>query len=359
MAMRLLVHGSGFARPFKQDKKGNHDPEELRCGKPKEVRGNPDGHWSPSTIDWEALGKSSGGSSPAATVNDLLNVLSGQGVETVDELRIIGHSNGPFLALGGVIQPYDPKAPVKFDEPTMLGSSATFLAAAPRFRQLQNRLKPDAKIVLAGCGSGGVNSDLLELISTTMLRTVQGFKQPIMYAIDGTTSGPEVFEKGTKRPLGRRIDDDAKITVRGKAMYSTAANAIEDLFGSDLVGTSALKTDAWLLKPDAESKAGNIFDAVTRFKARPWVITAAEVGYKLLRAFFPSQSANVPGVGFGGDLAGLRVAADSQIKTKMGLEVGKGFVDRLSPRTLEQRVKELGQALDMVLRRSPGVVPAR
>lgn len=350
--MRLLVHGSGFARPFK------NDPEELRCGKPKEVRGNPDGHWSPASIDWEALGKSSGGSSAAATVNDLANVLASQGIETVDELRIIGHSNGPFLALGGAVQPYDKQASVKFAEPAMIGSSATFNASAARFRELQNRLKPDAKIVLAGCGTGGVNSDLLELISTSMLRTVQGFKQPISYAIDGTTKGPEVFEQGTKRFLGRRIDDDAKITVRGKAMYSTAANDIFNLFGGDAVGTSALKTDAWLLVPDVESKAGNIFDAVKRFKARPWVITAAEVGYKLLRAYFPNQAANVPGVGFAGDLAGLRVAADKLVKTKMGLEVGKGFVDRLSPRTLEQRMKELGRALELVLRRTEGVIPA-
>ena len=41
--MKLLVHGSGFRRPYR------NDPEELRCGKPKELRGNPDCNWFPSS----------------------------------------------------------------------------------------------------------------------------------------------------------------------------------------------------------------------------------------------------------------------------------------------------------------------
>jgi len=61
--MKLLVHGSGFRRPYR------NDPEELRCGKPKEVRGHPDCNWFPSSLDWESLGRSSGGGTPVGVVS--------------------------------------------------------------------------------------------------------------------------------------------------------------------------------------------------------------------------------------------------------------------------------------------------
>lgn len=312
---RLLVHGSGFARPFKTD------PEELRCGKPAAVRGNPNCHWSPSTLDWEALGRTSGGSTAAATVDELIKVIASQGIETVDELRIIGHSNGQFLALGGGIK----LDQVEFDEAAMIGSSKTFLTAAPKIRALQDRFKAEGRIVLAGCGSGGIGSNLLDLVSNTLLRTVAGFKEPILYAIEGTTRGPEVRDRNGQ-VIGRRIDDDARITVRGKAMYSIAANRIEDVLGADFVGTAVLGTDAWLLTPDVESKAGNIFDAVGRFKTSPGVVTAAEVGFKVLRAFHSTRAHIVSGMGFAGDLAGLRVKEDDITKGHMFIEVGKIYV---------------------------------
>jgi hypothetical protein len=344
--MKLLIHGSGFPRPFR------NDPEELRCGKPAELRGNPKCNWSPSSIDWQALGQKSGGSTAAADIAGLLAAIRAQRVESIEELRIIGHSNGSFLALGGTIAPDK----VVFSEDAMMGSSQTFLTAKPMFRQLQDRFKADARIVLAGCGSGGVDSDLLEMVSHIFLRTVAGFTQPILYAIDGTTAGPMVNDK-TGRPIGRRIDDDARITLRGKAMYSPAANAIEDLFGSDLVGTGALRTNAWELVPDAESHAGDIFAAARRFKAHPGVIPAAEVGFKLLSEFYPARY--VPGIGFAGDLVGLRVVEDPRAKGKMSMDIGKGFVDRLTPTTLQLRVSELVQAADLIAFRRTGMVPAR
>jgi hypothetical protein len=79
------------------------------------------------------------------------------------------------------------------------------------------------------------------------------------------------------KTIGRRIDDDAKITVRGKAMYSKAANRIEDILGSDMVGTAAFRTNAWALVPDAKSKVGDIFAPFvnarptrTRFRRLEW-----------------------------------------------------------------------------------------
>lgn len=106
------------------------------------------------------------------------------------------------------------------------------------FRNLQNRFRADGRVVFAGCGSAGVDSDLLELVSHPVVRTVAGFSEPILYAIDGTTRGPMINDRHG-RPIGRRIDDDARITMRGKVMYSKAANKIEDIFGSDMVGSYA------------------------------------------------------------------------------------------------------------------------
>ena len=134
--MKLLVHGSGFARPFRTD------PEELRCGKPREVRGNPLCHWSPGTVDWEALGRSSGGSNGVADVSGLLALIRAQARDSIEELRIIGHSNGAFLALGGRVKLDE----VEFDEAAMIGDSRSFGTLRSAFRMLQDRFRADGKV---------------------------------------------------------------------------------------------------------------------------------------------------------------------------------------------------------------------
>jgi hypothetical protein len=346
MTMKLLVHGSGFRRPYR-----NH-PEELRCGKPKEVRGNPDCNWFPSSLDWDSLGRSSGGSTPVGTIADLLAVIRAQSPDSIEELRIIGHANGKFIAFAGTTLPDK----IVFTENAMIGDSATFISARSGFRSVQDRFRADGRVVLAGCGSGGVGSDLLDLVSHTLLRTVAGFTEPILYAIDGTTKGPFVKDR-TRKVIGRRIDDDARIVLRGKVMYSKAANRIEDILGADMLGTGALRTNAWELQPDAQSKAGDIFDAVRRCKASPDVISAAEVGFRMQSEFYPSRG-HVAGMGYAAQVSGLQVIEDRSIKGKMTINVGKGFIDRITPTELEQRVRELGTALDMTLQEKPGVVPA-
>ena len=344
--MKLLVHGSGFRRPYRTD------PEELRCGKPREVRGNPDCTWFPSSLDWEWLGRSSRGSSPVGTIADLLAVIRAQPPDSIEELRIIGHSNGNFLAVAGTTLPDK----VIFAENAMIGDSATFNTARSAFRSAQDRFRADGRVVLAGCGSGGIGSNLLELVSHTVLRTVAGFTQPILYAIDGTTRGPVVKDR-TGKVIGRRIDDDARIVLRGKVMYSTAANRIEDILGADMLGTGALRTNAWELQPDAKSKAGDIFDVVRRCKTSPDVISAAEVGFRMQNEFYPFRG-QVAGMGYAAELSGLRVIEDRKVKDKMTINVGKGFIDRITPTTLDQRVRELAMALDMTSQNRAGVVPA-
>ena len=340
--MKLLIHGSGFEQPVAFR---NNEPAELRCGKPVEVRGNPACHWSPASIDWRVLGQKSGGSTACANMDELLATIRAQNVESIEELRIIGHSNKNFLALGGTIEPDK----VRFTESAMMGNSQTFLTAQPMLRQTQDRFTSDARIVLAGCGSGGIGSDLMDLVSHTFLRTVLGFTEPILYAIDGTTSGPEVRDRSGKL-IGRRIDNDARITSRGKAMYSTAANAIENLFGSDMVGTGVLRTNAWELVPDAQSNAGDIFIAIRRKQAG---MAATELAWRILQEFFP-QRPWVSGTSVDEKLSGLRVRKHG---TGAMIDVGPLYATRTTPVTLSKRVQEMQRALDLISKKAEGVIP--
>ncbi len=121
--MKLLVHGSGFRRPYR------NDPEELRCGKPKEVRGNPDCNWFPSSLDGDSLGRSSGGSTPVGTIADLLAVIRAQSLDSIEELRIIGHANGKFIAFAGTTLPDK----IVFTENAMIGILQHLSAPDPDF----------------------------------------------------------------------------------------------------------------------------------------------------------------------------------------------------------------------------------
>jgi len=114
-------------------------------------------------LDWDSLGRSSGGSTPVGTIADLLAVIRAQSSDSIEELRIIGHANGKFIAFAGTTLPDK----IIFTENAMIGDSATFITARSGFRSVQDRFRADGRVVLAGCGSGGVGSDLLDLVSHT------------------------------------------------------------------------------------------------------------------------------------------------------------------------------------------------
>jgi hypothetical protein len=73
--------------------------------------------------------------------------------------------------------------------------------------------------------------------------------------------------------------------------------------------------------------------------------------------FYPTLG-QVAGMGFAGDLSGIRVNEDRSMKGKMTIDLGKGFIDRITPVALEQRVRELGAAIDMTAQHRTGIVPA-
>jgi hypothetical protein len=73
--------------------------------------------------------------------------------------------------------------------------------------------------------------------------------------------------------------------------------------------------------------------------------------------FYP-YIGDVSGMGFAAELSGLRVVEDRVTKGKMSIDVGKGFIDRITPTTLEQRVRELGTAIEMTAQHRVGVIAA-
>src|SRR6516165_11346788 len=163
--MKLLIHSGGYLlSPWRAN-----ELTEIRTAR-GEVH---DCHWSPSTTDFLAAGRTSGGSSPAADVAAMIQVIGNQGAESIEELRIIGHANSKVFSLAGSIRCDD----VYFvNEPAIIGDSPTFKAAIPKCRDVQDRLTKDAKVILLGCNGGSGTQDLLDLVGHALLRPVAGFK---------------------------------------------------------------------------------------------------------------------------------------------------------------------------------------
>jgi hypothetical protein len=78
-------------------------------------------------------------------------------------------------------------------------------------------------------------------------------------------------------------------------------------------------------------------------------LSSFQVGWRILREFFPGRAGTVSGVGYDEKLRGLHVKGTT-------ITVGKAFVEDTNPSTLEQRRKEMGEALDLVARGSSGFI---
>ena len=177
--MKLLAHASGFKYPFKSIN------EEMRCGRESALGGDPACTWTPSNPDFDAYGKTSGGSNPVASVAELIDLIRKQPVGSIDELRIIGHSSATIFALAGTVLIRDPNSVCKFDvETARIEDSPAFQKNFPTLHQLRDRFSDRGEITLVGCGNGAPGSALLELASKAFLVAVNGFQRPIQYAID-------------------------------------------------------------------------------------------------------------------------------------------------------------------------------
>jgi hypothetical protein len=344
--MPLLVHGSGFQSPF------SNPMMEIRCGKATEIGGDPACNWNPSNPDFETLARTSGGGTGVANLKELADFIERQPVGSIDELRILGHSSSAFFALAGTIVTNDPNILVRFEEKAMMGESATFLGLQPRFHKLRDRFQEKGKITLAGCGSGGTDSKLLDLVSRSFLVCVAGFKRPIQYALN-----IQFPQTPATRNARQRIGPSWFIANRGRVSYSSATLKIEEVLGDSFVDTTAFGTDAWKLASDAESCAGQlIVDAIKRTNAAKGLGqlgSATEVGWRILREFFSDKLHLFSGVKGDDTLRGLRFEPGG--KGGM-LVVGRAYALATSPQTIDQRVAEMEELIKYAQARQAGTV---
>ena len=337
--MKLLIHAGGYLlSPWR----GN-EITEIRT-----TRGEVSNcKWSPTTGDFKAAGTASGGSFGAATVAKMIEVIGDQAVESIEELRIIGHSNSTVFALGGTTRCDD----VYFDsEPATIGNSQTFKSAIPKCRAVQDRLTRDAKVILLGCNGGSGSQELLSLLSHAFLRTAAGFKEEIEYMLEyGPTQQP-----GNGLILQGR--NPTRVTSRGKMRYQS----LGQLFGS-------WERNAWNLQPDATNNEGDVFIGP---RDKDGSRGATELVWMILREFYskPWASADHPwvsGTAVDASVAGLRVRYYDKTQTIQGVQQSAGahidvnpdFGAKTTPKTLNNRVAEIGKALELVTQKKSGLVP--
>jgi hypothetical protein len=341
--MKLLVHASGYRTvpPFANARQEIMRAQHPRCG------GNPKHHWSAASVDFAAAGKASGGSSPAASIAELLNVIRQQALESIEELRIIAHGNEENFVLAGEVRP-DDEYFTKDD--ALIGPSDAFKAAMPQFRDLQDRFTADARIVLAGCNAGSGNEEVMSIASHAFLRPVFGFKEEIQHKFIWGPAGPAVRDHG--KVVCFQVAPNSRVLVRAKMCYSPAAQQQAEMLQEE-IPDALFKTNVWELEPDASSNVGDIFMPM---RSQDAVFGSGELVWRILQEFYPNHAA-VSGTGWYGvdpHLSGLKVRKKGD---GMFIDAGPDFSRKTTPRTLRNRVAEVGKALGLIQAKSQGTVP--
>lgn len=346
--MKLLVHASGYlpVPPYRNEQHEILCTVHPRCGGITR-------HWSAAKIDFAAAGAASGGSSPAGSIDDLLSVIQKQAIESIEELRIIAHANDKMFCLAGEVRPDD----VYFTkEDAWIGPSKAFQARISDFHDVQDRFTADAKIVLAGCNAGSGTDDVMSTVSHAFLRSAWGFKEEILHKfIWGPTGAPV---KDGRQVVCVRLARHSHIIRRAMMAYSPAALQQAQMFHPDgdaaqFLPDGVFKTNVWDLEPDAHSSAGDIFAAM---KSRDPLFASTELIWRIMQEFYPTHP-YVSGTGWYGvdkSLSGLKVWKK---KNDIFIDAGPDFAGKTTPRTLRNRVAEMGKALDLVKAGTPGMVP--
>lgn len=346
---KILVYASGYPRPahFTTDR------EEIRCGLAKANGGDPECVWSPSLIDFEAIENSQGAKHSAKNPSDLMKIIRGQPVASIEELRILGHGTSSSVAFGGEIH----REGLWFDDETFLGDQADVSKKEePAMRELYDRFAKGAKITVASCHSGGGERSLLRYLCRNFVLPVHGFKDEIDFK-DGRR--PDMFDtKGMLKP-------QVTISKRGGMRYPPVDEAQTD----PLFSAKPYTWDAYGLTPDASATPvdeNKIVAAMMRHAQRGDSRAAFFIGWQLLNEFFPVESGLIPGVGFDETGTGLSVSLPSQkvhpngvieSRAGFGINVSVEFMKHLTPDTLHWRVGELGKVVKLATQRTPGTIP--
>jgi hypothetical protein len=346
--MKLLVHASGYQAvpPYRNEQQEILCTVHPRCGGIKR-------HWAAANIDFAAAGSASGGSSPAGSIDELLDVIQKQAIESIEELRLIAHANDKMFCLAGEVRPDD----VYFTkEDAWIGPSQKFKDSISKFHDLQDRFTSDARIVLAGCNAASGTDDVMSIVSHAFLRKVWGFKEEILHKFIWGPTGAAV--KDGAQVVCFRLERHSHILRRCMMAYSPAALEQAQMFHPDEDAAQYLppglfKTNVWELDPDASTSAGDIFAGM---RSKDAVFASGELVWRILQEFYPSHPW-VSGTGWYGvdrSLSGLKVRKKGQ---DMFIDAGPDFAGKTTPRTLKNRVAEVDKALQLVKAGTPGTVP--
>jgi hypothetical protein len=348
--VKLLARASGYAvTPWKNDRQEIACTLDKRCLaglEPALLPFTKGYEWAPSNKDFEAVGVTSGGSSPVASVDDLLKVISQQSVESIEELRILAHGNADYLALAGTVLKDD--VDFNVDEALIgvtsdLDSAVAFRQAIPRFHDLQDRFTADGKVVLMACHSGGGTSPaLLSAVSHAFLRKVAGFRQEISMDFEWGPTGKDVKD-GKGMVICQTMSRLSHITRRGKLLYGSQSRYI---------------TDAFSLDPDLTANDGDVFAMVRDNKPDG-------LAWRILAEFFPThpwisgseilqQSKHV-------GMIGWMMQEETSLAVRkhdggMFIAVSPYYAQRTTPRTLANRVAEMGKAIELVAKKAEGSI---
>lgn len=342
--MKLLVHASGY----KAVPAWTGDRQEILCTLPPPCGGDGKCIWSPDSRDFAATGISSGGSTGAATIAELLAAITQQKPESIDELRILGHANADVFSLAGEVKRDD----VVFTKPDALigppiAFSDAFSKAIPSFRAVQDRFAANAKVILLGCHAGSGNEGILRICSEAFLRTVQGYKKEIKFNFQWDNPGPPV-RNGTQ-VVCTPTTLKSRITVRGRIAYFGEADALASTFGPESL-MAMFKTSVWTLpSPDASNNDGDIFVAVRRTDPG---MAATELAHRIMKVFFPGH-AWVSGTSVEPKSPGLTVRDN---KGSMFIDIKPEWGTKTTPSNLKDRIAEMGRALDLVRAKKAGSV---
>lgn len=305
---QLLVHASGFKNPF------SDDSAELSCGPQNSCE------WSPSTDDFQAMGESSGGSYPASTVAELAQIIDRQPIGSIQELRIIGHSNQEQFAVGGRILPQN----VKFQSDSIIGRNSEFVSLIPRFQMLANRFAQNARITLLGCNSGGLPETggrrLVDFVSCATLLPVHGYFHMIdYYRRSGHVNGALAV---TPRGMARYASD-------GRPPEPPASRNLDDITKWE---QENFRRNAWELHSDVVRTILPV-KAIAKAKAISspsgfMVGKSSHVLWHLMEIYFPSESSLVSGSTYF-PATELSLATEGSC-----IMVSQGFINNLNEGTL-------------------------
>jgi hypothetical protein len=218
----------------------------------------------------------------------------------------------------------------------------------PYFRELQDRFMQNARVVLLGCNSGSGDEKLLSLVSHAFLRSVAGLNEEVKFDFEWA---PALEVKDREKLICKRMLPNSRVTLRGRMMYSPAGNLVAGELGAEFT-LGAFKMNAWALEPDSVSNDGDIFIPLRR---KDPGMAATELAWRIIREFYEKHPL-VAGTSFDQSSPGLRVR-----KRDKGLfiDVGPDYSRKTTPRTLKNRVAEMGQALQVVARKAEGVIPSK